>query len=504
MAMARRKKLLYNTIVSFLHQIITLGCGFILPRFFLQFYGSEINGLVSSITQFLGFISLAECGVGAVVQSTLYKPLAERDEVEISKIIVSAEHFFRKVALVLLGYSLILMVIYPVITLGSFNYFYTTSLIFVIAISTFAEYFFSITYKLLLNADQLSFIQLGIHAITLILNTIFSVILMENGAGIQTVKFMTSLLFFIQPLILTYYVKTHYKINRKLILTEEPIKQKWNGLAQHIAAVVLGNTDTVILTLFSSLANVSIYAVYNLVVNGVKQIVTSLTTGMASMFGDMYAKQETEKLNITFSTLEWMLHTITVFFFTCTSMLIVPFVAVYTYGIDDVNYIVPSFAVLITLAQSAYCLRLPYNMMVLAAGHYKETQWSAIIEVLINVIISVALVVNFGLAGVAIGTLVAMLYRTFYLAWYLSQNILNRPFKFFLKHMIVDCFCMLLTYVLSGEISMNSISYFSWIIMAFKVGLICMFIVVLVNGVCYKKEVLACVRLVSKKLMKIN
>ena len=77
--MTREKKLLFNTSFSLVHQVVTIICGFILPRFFLECYGSEANGLVASIGEFLSFIGLAELGVGAVVTSALYKPLANND-----------------------------------------------------------------------------------------------------------------------------------------------------------------------------------------------------------------------------------------------------------------------------------------------------------------------------------------------------------------------------------------------------------------------------------------
>ena len=67
----------------------------------------------------------------------------------------------------------------------------------------------------------------------------------------------------------------------------------------------------------------------------------------------------------------------------------------------------------------SYCLRLPYNAMVFAAGHYKQTQLSAIIEAVINIVVSVVLVSKWGLVGVAIGTFAAMTYRTLYLVLYL-------------------------------------------------------------------------------------
>lgn len=94
--MTRKTKLMLNSASSLIYQMITIVCGFILPRFFLSFYGSAVNGLISSITQFLGFISLAECGVGAVVQSALYKPLANNDMQEVSKIMKSADRFSKE------------------------------------------------------------------------------------------------------------------------------------------------------------------------------------------------------------------------------------------------------------------------------------------------------------------------------------------------------------------------------------------------------------------------
>lgn len=170
--MTRKTKLMLNSASSLIYQMITIVCGFILPRFFLSFYGSAVNGLISSITQFLGFISLAECGVGAVVQSALYKPLANNDMQEVSKIMKSADRFFKRIAYILLAYIAILMVFYPLITLKSFDYFFTLVLIFVISISSFVQYYLGMTYRLLLNADQLGFIQYSIHSAALILNTV--------------------------------------------------------------------------------------------------------------------------------------------------------------------------------------------------------------------------------------------------------------------------------------------------------------------------------------------
>lgn len=488
--MTRKQKLLSNLITSLTHQGVTLICGFILPRIFLLTYGSTVNGLVASITQFLGFISLCELGVGAVVQSALYKPLAEKNTEEISKITISAERFFRKIAYILLAYTIVLMLILPLKTIDDFGYGYTLFLVVVMSISTFSQYYFGITYQLIFSADQLGFIHLSIHSITLILNTVACVILVRLGASIHLVKIVTALFFLVRPFSISLIAKKRYSINRKIELKEEPIKQKWNGLAQHIAAVVLNNTDAVVLTLFSTLQNVSIYSVYNLIISGVKDVIRALTSGVQAMFGNMLAKNETAELNEAFDFFEWLMHTCIVLVFSATALLIMPFVSVYTIGVTDVNYIVPVFAYLLVIATASYCLRLPYNIMVLAAGHYKQTQWSAIIEALLNIVISIAAVSKYGLIGVAIGTLIAMVYRTCYFAWYLSKNIINRNIGIFIKHVIVDALVVAIIIIIYNANTkyfiLSDLTYTAWVILAFKASGLCALSSALINMVFYR------------------
>ena len=159
----------------------------------------------------------------------------------------------------------------------------------------------------------------------------------------------------------------------------EPIQQKWSGIALHIEYVVLEDTDTLVLTLFSTLSNVSIYSVYHIVIYGVKQLFVSVTSGIQPLLCELLVKRNEKELIQFFNSVEVGLHILAVLFFSCTSMLILPFVMIYTNGINDVNYIQPLFADAIVLANAMHCLRMPYNIMILAAGHYKQTQHNYII-----------------------------------------------------------------------------------------------------------------------------
>ena len=123
--MNRKKLLALNTSSSLIFQLTTIVCGFIVPRLILKSYGSEVNGLINSIMQFLAIISFLELGVGAVIQSSLYKPLAENDYNQISRVMVSGQKFFSRLATILLVYVVILMGIYPLIAKTNFGFLYT-------------------------------------------------------------------------------------------------------------------------------------------------------------------------------------------------------------------------------------------------------------------------------------------------------------------------------------------------------------------------------------------
>lgn len=99
---SRSKLLAYNSITSLFSQGITVICSFVLTRLILSHFGSSVNGLVSSITQFLGFISFLEMGIGAVVKSALYKPLADKNYDEVSRVIISTKKFYRTIAKILI------------------------------------------------------------------------------------------------------------------------------------------------------------------------------------------------------------------------------------------------------------------------------------------------------------------------------------------------------------------------------------------------------------------
>jgi hypothetical protein len=469
----RSRKALLNSASALLLEGVTIICGFILPRLILSRFGSSYNGITSSISQFMSYIALLKSGIGGVTRASLYKPLQERNIFKISAIVNATEQFMRQIAKIFAAFILIFATLYPFLVSDEFPWLFSFTLVLILSIGTFAQYYFGITYQMLLQADQRQYISSLVQIFTTILNTIVAAILINIGGSIHIVKLGSSIVYALNPLFINIYVRKKYSINRKIPSDNTAISQRWDSFAHQIANFVHGNTDIVVLTIFSSLSEVSVYTVYAMVVTGVRKLVNTFASGVEAAFGNMLAKNEDKLLQKNLNLLEFVIFYMSAICFSATIALIIPFVMVYTKGISDVNYNRPLFGAILCMAEMFWCIRIPYQSVVLAAGKYKETRNGAIAEPIINIIVSVALVWKFGLVGVAIGTLCAMIFRTVQYAVYMSRNIVIRKINVFIFKLIVFMINVACSCQISNRIGDNDCTtYGQWVILGVERGLI--------------------------------
>lgn len=466
----RFSKIAFSSISAILLKIVTFLCSFIITRLIIKAYGSEVNGMISSIGQFLGFITLLEGGVGGVARAALYKPLSQKDNSEIEKIITYLEKFFRILALIFVAYSLVIAFVFPFFS-NSHSFFFTFSLVLILSVSLFAEYFFGMSYAILLASDQKVYISNLITFFTAILNFVICFVLIKIGCSIHIVKIASVGSLLLRPLILSFYCKKKYNLKKaKLNKKENLLPQKWSGLGVHIAYYLHRNTDTFLLTLFLSLTTVSVYSVYNMIIGGILTIIGSLSIGIEAAFGNMYAKREFDTLKRRFKMYMLYYQFLCTFLLSSTMVLILPFVKIYTHGITDANYVQPFFAFILVLSEFVYCLRVPYNDLMVATDSFKKIQWGAFGEAFINIIVSIALVNIVGLSGVAIGTLIATLFRLFHFLFFFKNHELKIETKWFFKLTMASCVIFLVNCLMSRLLNiLPGTSYYSWILYAFVV-----------------------------------
>ena len=432
--MKRISKTKLNIATSVLLQVVSGVCGLILPRFVLQNYGSEVNGLVASISQLLSYAVLLEGGVGGVMRAALYKPLANGDDAGISAVFYQISQTFQKIAVVFIGFALALGICMKFFVDTQYSWLYVFTMVLILSTHTLSNYYMSMPHRILMTADQKLYAIQVVQIIATILNALLCLLVMYLGGSIHIVKLTSVVVFLLNPLAQRLYVKRHYKLSCKVEVTNSGHIQKRDGMIHNLAYFIHRNTDVVILSLFGSLYAVSVYSVYHTVVSVLEQLLASISSGISGLVGRLIARKEIAELNRIVDRYEACNNALATAVGTVCAILILPFVSIYTGGVTDVQYRQPVFAMLMIAGSYAYSIRHPFGCVVSAAGHYKETNAGAIGEVVINLGLSILLVKPLGLIGVALGTLVAMSFRTVHTVWYLSRNILHRSvWKFLLK-----------------------------------------------------------------------
>lgn len=497
MNQSRSKKALYNTLSELALQLVTAICGFILPRLVLINFGSTYNGITHSITQFISCVELLKSGIGSVTRAALYKPLAAHDSVGISEVVNATEKFMRRIAVIFACGIMVFAVVYPFLIHDEISWMSAFLLVIIISTSTFAQYFFGMTYQMVIQADQKNYILSIVQIVTAILNTAVSALLISLGFGIHAVKLGSAIVFIAPPIFYMLYVRKKYDIDKDVKENTKLISQRWDAFGHQIANFVNSNTDIIVTTIILGVKEVSVYTIYNLVGYSVRKIILSLTSGVTAAFGNMYAKDERDSLKIRFRQFELVMYIASTVLFTVCGILFVPFVMIYTSGVVDVNYSRPVFAVLVCVANYFACMKMPYETMVFAAGQFKQTRNAAFVEALLNITVSVVLANVIGLNGIMAGTIVAGVYRTFVYNKYVASKLLDYNWWNIFVKLFYSAFCASISCMVVSLFKITSVSgYLEWVLLAVGVMFIVLVISFITAFVMFKKDMVGIINVV--------
>ena len=504
MKTSRAEKASLNVATGLLAEIVTLVCGLILPRLILSHFGSSYNGITSSAQQFLSLIAILNVGIAGSTRVALYQTLSRNDTSGTSAIVRATEQYMRKVAMVLAAYIVILSLTYPVFVETGFEYWDVAILVIAAGANSFGSYFFGAAYQALLSADQCVYITNVLNIITTILNTVIAAFLISAGFSIQVVKLSSAIVYILKPALQNLYVSRKYRIDKTVKPDSSALSKRKDVMAHSIANIVHDNTDIVILNLFCDVKIASVYTVYNLVMAALRNFLRVFTNGTEAIFGSMWAKGEKEQIQKSIGYYEFIMGTMVSTVFATTMIMILPFVFLYTKGINDVEYILPTYAMVITVAQAFFCLRSPYLALVQGAGKYKETKQGAVLEAALNLGISFILVQFLGIVGTAIGTLVANMFRTIQYAVYIQKNICQRSIKTIICRLGWGFFNLICVCLSCGQLTLRYTewSWGAWIICGFLTFILSCLITIISALVFYRKDLFAILGIIKRVINK--
>ena len=112
--------------------------------------------------------------------------------------------------------------------------------------------------------------------------------------------------------------------------------------------------------------------------------------------------------------------------FMCHTVLaafLLPFLTLYTKGVNDVEYISTLYVIMFTVVNLLTTLKHPLLQVVNVAGKFDATRSHAIVEMIINISVSVVATYFLGIIGCLIGTIAALLYRVNITIFFCGKNI---------------------------------------------------------------------------------
>ncbi len=424
--MNRTKRGFYNLICSAFGQIVIIVLGFLLPRLFIVNYGSEINGMLNSLNQIFVYLALFEAGVGAVTLQALYMPVALDDKNKINGILSATNIYYKKTGAAYFAALLVLATIYPLMVEINMSYVKAWITILFYGLGNVIVFFFQGKYKILLQAEGNSYIVTNLTTLITILNNLVKIVLIMLGFDVYMVIIGSFLINLIQMIYIVVYIHKKYSwIDLSVKPNYEAVSQKNSMLVHQISGVIFQNTDVLLLTFMGNLKVVSVYSMYKLVVTHISSFLNIIFNSISFALGQIF-NTDKKRFNKIIDAIELYNSTFSFAVYTVVLLVFIPFMRLYTRNVVDVNYIDNFLPWLFILIELLTVMRTPMLNTINYAGHFKETLPQTIIETVINIGVSILLMKKYGMYGVLIGTIVALLYRTNDIIIYTNKKILKR------------------------------------------------------------------------------
>lgn len=481
--MNRTEKFMFNSFSAALFQIIHFIAGMITPRIMLVAYGSEINGLVSSVSQFIQYFTLVEAGLSAATIYALYSPLANKEYDRINSIVTASKNFYIQAGFIFTALTSVLATFYPFFVKSQvLSMLEVGALVLIMGVAGALDFFTLAKYRTILTADQRNYVVYFTSCLITILNVIIIFVLAEFRASIVLMRLAVLSTVFLRSFILSFFVKRNYKfLDFNAPPDNSALNKRWDALYQQILGSVQHGAPTVIATFFTSLKTVSVYSIYGMVLSGLNGVLGIFTSGLSSAFGEVIAKKDDMLLQRTYSEFEYFYYMIITVVYSVCFVVITPFIKLYTANITDINYVVPMYGFLFTLNGLLYNMKTPQGMLVISAGMYKETRWRSTIQAGIIVVLGVALAPFWGLYGIMLALCASNLYRAIDLLIFVPQNITKLRVWNTTKRMVRLLFCSAIILFLFGRLGNNIVSYIEWTLYSMIVGGVSVIAVAFIN-----------------------
>lgn len=499
----RTEKALKNMITSFTAYLFLFGVGIIVRRLLLSNFDIELVAYDGLLHDIFSYITLADLGMDTLFTYRLYKAFADDDSNRLVKLVSMYRMMFLILGFFVLVVCAVLFFLLPSIFAGKVNYWYYFNIMFVLyGLQTVCSYFFGY-WRPVLAAAQMEYKAVRIETVMSFLAIIAKVIVLLTTRDYIFYLFLSVGCTITSYILITVFSKREFK---NLKLSHVSFKDfKEEGMiseCKEIIAIKAGSTVTwsssnLLITLLINTSMAAFYYNYAMIGSTLYDAVMKLINPMTASIADMVYKDD-KKASYDFYQL------IDVAFFFLASIVLCGFVCCFQGAIAlffGEQYLLPILFVVIygieyyvvTRSDLVRCFRSCF-------GDFHVERKYTIIGAIAGIFASIALAKPLGVAGVAAGIIVSVIFTWQGRFEIVFKNFFNISIKDAwikeLKLFAVALFEMVIAYLLTRNISYG---FFGIIIS----GLIAVIVPVVINVIVFRKNesFVALVEFVKNMLM---
>lgn len=409
---SRVKKSLLNARVNLIFYFLTLILSFFSRKIFLDTLGADFVGLTGTLQNLLGFLNLAELGIGSAIGYVLYKPLFEHDEGKINEIISVFGYLYRWIGFIILGAGLILACFLPLIfpdtqfEMGIIFFAY-----FAFLASSLIGYFAN--YKqTLLGADQKNYVVTAYFQTGNIVK-----VLIQMASAYYTGSYylwvVIELVFgIIYSIILNWkinqvypWLRSEVRLGKQLFKKYPEVMKYTRQLFVHkIGGFTQWQTTPFLIYAFVSLQTVAYYGNYTIIVEKINTFISNFLGSTGAGVGNLIAEGNKSKEYRVFWELVVIRFFVSGIIMFSIYMLIEPFISLWL----GAEYILPRAVLIIILINFFLNLtRGATDQFLYGHGLFYDT-WSPVVEAAIYITVAIIGGHYLGLEGVLLGSTVSL------------------------------------------------------------------------------------------------
>lgn len=462
---SRTQKSVRNIAFSIAYQLVTLFSNFLMKTILIKSLGIQYTGVSALFTDILTVLSVAELGFGMAVSYALYRPLYEKDDIQIAKLMRLFKKIYRIVFSVIIAAGIVCLFFLKYIVTGVPDIKEDIHIIFIFFILKTAVSYLFVYKAILIEANQEKHIVSAIGMAVCILTAASEAVALAVFKSYIGYLVIMVTMIIVQNVIISLVANHRYPM-LKTECSESLSPAERKEIFKNVRALAIykisgafqRGVDSVIISAMLGTSLVGFLSYYKMIVNNVNSLFGQVFEAIKPSVGNLAASESGERQYAVFKKMCFMSFAIGNFVTVSLITLLNPFIALWLGN----NYLL-GMDIVIMLAADAYIINMvpPYESFRNANALFVQGKYRPAAMVVLNIVLSVALADKWGMSGVLFATIAA---RVLTHVWYdprlIYRKVFHKPFLQYIKMktlylliVIVNC---VLVYAICSIISVSN------------------------------------------------